>query len=723
MPRASHLRRQLSSVGTKLCAATLLVLGWVPALGYFAVSRHERSSLLAAKEDAAAMVARLFAAGLAAPLTFMDDKGAQEQASLLMANDEVIYGAVWSVDGDDPSRSLRKLGEVRRRAVTLEPPGDASSVLRTERVRDMVIVQSPVTDADHKVVGIALVAFSLDKENRAIEEVERRTLVGAAGLGLAVAALILALTQHLIVRRLGGLADAAKRFEDGAPVDLDVSGADEVGSLSRAFSAMMESIASRERRIEHRNRDMRRVLDNVAEGFFTVDRAGIMSAERSRVVDVWFGPPDESLRFADYIERIAPALAAWIKVGWASLDDEFMPLEVVLDQMSRRLERDGRFFDLEFRAIEDDEAQGPILVVVRDVTESVERERAEQAQREAIAIFRAIVGDRAGFDEFFAEASALVHEITDLDATDAARLVRAIHTLKGNAGTFEIESVVRVCHDVEQRILEQGGVPGAEDRGRIDAAWASVRQLREQLGGGGSPGDRIELHREDYDRLLADLEAPRGVDVHAIASTVRSFQHERGEARLARVAEQLRSIGRRLGKPDIEVDVQVSPSDLRLPADRWAGFWSVFAHVLRNTVDHGLERPDERASAGKNAAGHVGLALTLRGDQLDLSVSDDGRGIAWEKLRARASALGLPCAASAEVEELLYADAVSSRDVVTETSGRGVGMGAVRALVRASGGSIGVESVAGAGTTFHFRFPASTHCASAARAVANREAA
>src|SRR5262249_25429425 len=87
-------------------------------------------------------------------------------------------------------------------------------------------------------------------------------------------------------------------------------------------------------------------------------------------------------------------------------------------------------------------------------------------------------------------------------------------------------------------------------------------------------------------------------------------------------------------------------------------------------------------------------------------VADDGRGIAWDKIRERAASLGLPHATSADLEEALYADKVSTHATATETSGRGVGMGAVRDAVRACGGTIAVETAPGRGTTLRFGFPA-----------------
>lgn len=676
-----------------------MVITIVTAIVCVQLSRHERESMLSAKEKVAATVAHLFVAGLVAPLTFGDDKGAQEQTSLLIATDDVMYGAVWATQAEE-GKPLRKVGEIRPRELAVEPPVPHRDT-RVQRAPELVFAESPVVDATGNVVGMAQLAFSLEKENAAISALERRTLFGAAALALGVSVLLLGLTRTFIIRRLARLADAARRFENGEPVDIDTAGRDEVSTLAGAFAAMTASIATREQRISDRNRDLRRVLDNVAEGFLAVDPAGVMSEERSRVIDEWFGAPPSSV-FVQYMEAVAPAVAPWIRLGWASLADDVMPVEVVLDQLAQRFERGGRFYEIEFRPVMDGADLALVLVVVRDITERVERERAQREQRDAVAVFRRILADRIGFDEFFAEGTMLVERISLDDDADPAEIVRAVHTLKGTAGIFEIESVAAFCHEIEQHMSERASGPSAAERAQLASLWSVVSGLRDQLTAS-SRGSRLEIAREEYEQALSQLEA-RG-DTTEVASAMRRWVNERATTRLERVAGQLRSIAKRVGKPDVEIHANVSPADLRLPADRWAPFWTVIVHVLRNAVDHGIETSDERNRASKTGAGAISLSLVADEDGVALTIADDGRGIAWERIRARARELGLPATTAEELEEALFAESVSSRDVVTDISGRGVGMSAVRELVRACGGSIAIASAPGEGTSFRFLLP------------------
>jgi two-component system, chemotaxis family, sensor kinase CheA len=211
----------------------------------------------------------------------------------------------------------------------------------------------------------------------------------------------------------------------------------------------------------------------------------------------------------------------------------------------------------------------------------------------------------------------------------------------------------------------------------------------------------IELEEQQYRDLLALAQ-----DAGSRSLLVRKIEElamEPTRVRLERIAEQARRIARRLTKGDIEVAIE--DHDLRLDPKRWAAFWSAFIHAVRNAADHGLEEPDERASGGKSERGRLSLRTMARGNNLVVEIEDDGRGIDWAALGERARGLGFPAGNDAEIREALFRDGVSTAKHVSEISGRGVGMGAVRAAARALGGDVVVHSHPGQGTRVEITFP------------------
>jgi two-component system chemotaxis sensor kinase CheA len=187
-----------------------------------------------------------------------------------------------------------------------------------------------------------------------------------------------------------------------------------------------------------------------------------------------------------------------------------------------------------------------------------------------------------------------------------------------------------------------------------------------------------------------------------LQATLASWTREPLARRFERLSRQIRTLSRRLGRP--EPIVVMTGETLRLDTEGWQSFWSAMVHAVRNAVDHGIESADERRRAGKPEAGTIELAAVRSGDTVSFTVHDDGRGIDWERVAAKAADRGLPCATRAELVEALFADGLTTRDAVTELSGRGVGLSALRQTVEALAGSITVESTPGEGTTFRFSF-------------------
>jgi two-component system chemotaxis sensor kinase CheA len=135
-------------------------------------------------------------------------------------------------------------------------------------------------------------------------------------------------------------------------------------------------------------------------------------------------------------------------------------------------------------------------------------------------------------------------------------------------------------------------------------------------------------------------------------------------------------------------------------------------HLLRNCVDHGIERPQQREERGKPARATIKLAISQKNtDYVEIVVSDDGVGIDVQKVRAVAVKLGLAAPEDAakmderQVASLIFKSGVSTSPMITEVSGRGLGLAIVREKVEKVGGSVSIESTPGRGTTFRLSLP------------------
>jgi len=134
-------------------------------------------------------------------------------------------------------------------------------------------------------------------------------------------------------------------------------------------------------------------------------------------------------------------------------------------------------------------------------------------------------------------------------------------------------------------------------------------------------------------------------------------------------------------------------------------------HMVRNSGDHGLETPAERRAAGKPETGHITLNAYHEGGHIIIEIADDGRGLAMERIRAKALANGLASEAElaamteAQLHRFIFRAGFSTAAVVTAVSGRGVGMDVVKTNIEKIGGSIDLKSVQGQGSTFTIKIP------------------
>ncbi|MDJ0840615.1 MAG: chemotaxis protein CheA [Acidobacteriota bacterium] len=134
-------------------------------------------------------------------------------------------------------------------------------------------------------------------------------------------------------------------------------------------------------------------------------------------------------------------------------------------------------------------------------------------------------------------------------------------------------------------------------------------------------------------------------------------------------------------------------------------------HMVRNAADHGIELPEERMAVGKRDTGLIRVAMTESEEDIILSIKDDGKGFEYEKIRAKAVNMGI-IQEGAEMDErdlanVVFAPGFSTAEKVTDVSGRGVGMDAVKRAVEEAGGAIEIFSEQGLGTEFRIRLPKS----------------
>jgi two-component sensor histidine kinase/HPt (histidine-containing phosphotransfer) domain-containing protein len=456
-------------------------------------------------------------------------------------------------------------------------------------------------------------------------------------------------------------------------------------------------VAVRTQELDHRTREMAMVFDNVEQGFLTVSASGAMSTERSAILRSWLGEPPASGRFADYVAAVDPRFAASFALGWSEAFSGGAP-ELGFDQLPKRITAGARQLQLSYRAIGEGTVPDAILVVVSDNTGELERERAEAERRELIAAFERATADRKGFVGFCTAADELIRRIEG-DEVARGDLPRQLHALKSGAASFGIESVVNPCQALEPQLLDNPGPPSAESRRQLVQTWRAFASRAASLLGRRDVR-RLEIADEDVQRALAALRENR--PTADVLQTVTWWRLEPIARRFERVAEQGNRRARQVGKA---IQIETDDQGLRLDPERWAPFWSTLVHAVNNAIEHGTEDPAERKRSGKPETATISLRAMIEAGALAIEVRDDGRGIDWDQVRARATALGLRAETRDDLVEALFTDGMSTKDTATDRSHRGLGLAALRAAAQLENGKVTIASRPQRGTSLRFEFP------------------
>ncbi|HEU5186252.1 MAG TPA: chemotaxis protein CheA [Gemmatimonadaceae bacterium] len=273
----------------------------------------------------------------------------------------------------------------------------------------------------------------------------------------------------------------------------------------------------------------------------------------------------------------------------------------------------------------------------------------------------------------------------------------------------------------------------AGDVERVDVEDGQARTATERAEGGrarGARNVRIDLRRLDaLMNLIGELVITRGrllelamlrddpplTDAVTEASRlVTDLQDQIMASRMVpvwqvfdRFPRLVRDSSRALGK---QIEFTIEGKDIELDRSMLDEIGEPVVHLLRNAIDHGFEMPAERRAAGKPPAGKLVLSAARERSSITIRVSDDGRGIDRDRVLKKARHLGLVDASRSDLNDdelikIISRPGFSTAETVTDISGRGVGIDAVHARIRALGGSVEIRSVPGKGTTVTLRLP------------------
>lgn len=274
-------------------------------------------------------------------------------------------------------------------------------------------------------------------------------------------------------------------------------------------------------------------------------------------------------------------------------------------------------------------------------------------------------------------------------------------TLKTNTPALSLEKR-QTIHTSEQtkKVVESSSI--RVDIGKIDLLVNLVGELVITQSMLAMIGSEVTGGIEDkLDSALAELQR----NTREIQESVMSMRMLPMSVTFNRFPRVVRDLSSKLGK---KVDLEIEGGTTEIDKGMIEKLVDPLTHLVRNSIDHGIETIDERLAVGKSERGIVTLRAEQRGGSIEISITDDGAGLNRERILAKATENGLehdPDMPDAKVWDLIFEAGFSTAAEVTDVSGRGVGMDVVRRNIEAIGGRIEIESTLGKGSSFHIHLP------------------
>ena len=218
-------------------------------------------------------------------------------------------------------------------------------------------------------------------------------------------------------------------------------------------------------------------------------------------------------------------------------------------------------------------------------------------------------------------------------------------------------------------------------------------------------------------RELAKIRKSFENDIYSLETSIFSVQEKAFDLRMLPISIVLRPLENTIALEAMnlnkKVKCEIPDTDIALDKVILEELGDILMHIIRNALDHGIESPAERKKAKKNEEGTIRITCVREARYIELKISDDGRGLAYDKIRAKAIALypertdEIKGMSDRELSQFLFQSGFSTKDNVTALSGRGVGLDVVWSNVEKIKGRIKIESEAGKGTSFILHFPLS----------------
>lgn len=492
-------------------------------------------------------------------------------------------------------------------------------------------------------------------------------------------------------------------------------------------SELARQVAERTADLEERSTAITRLLDNANQGFLTFSTSLSIENEYSQKCLDIFGDMIEGRSIAELLYPDDIHKREFFEqtiLGIFEEEDEIKS-DAILSLLQQEFVINKKAIDVVYKRIEPHR----LMLILTDITDKKNLEQNIERERKTLKMVVSAISNSEEFFELLEEyQNFLAHRDKFVDFAQTPshnldELYRSIHTYKGLFSQKDFITTPQGLHKVETKLsswVHDGNVSNDMIQLMLNKIgfeiWLNkdIEILNNVLGDDFMDKKATIIIDDDtFEKLhskiseLINNQPDECHDLMELLDVIRMLKYKPIGDYFGSLPKYVELLGERLEKSLYPMEIC---DESKLTAgDELRGFAKSLIHVIRNSVDHGIETPEERVEHGKDEYGKILLSIADAGDSIVIEVSDDGRGIDREKLKQKAIEDGFKTASELEsdeaVMELLFEDYFSTKEEVSDISGRGIGLAAVRAEIQKIGGSYRVVSNKGLGTKFLFFIP------------------
>jgi HAMP domain-containing protein/signal transduction histidine kinase len=565
---------------------------------------------------------------------------------------------------------------------------------------------------DSFIRGVAHYKVSVDGILKQINNSRNILTVFFLITGTVIAFILIWMMQRIVVKPVLSIGSVVTKVGSG---DLDVrtniKSNDELGLLGTKLNEMISGLKEKReleltnREIETRNRENKKYLDNINEGLLLINPDLTISKQYSRFLTVIFNQEEVSgLKLSEFIypdtdkfSEEREELDQFVKMVFEKTKTDMEMILSINPLFNKRIsvnteqgDRSEIIIDAHFQRIFDGDKVENVMVIFEDRTQiiNIEMELEAARQKSQSELEQIAVILKAG-PEYFLEfvhdsAMNLTASMSELDSIENpesfTRLFRNLHSLKGSARYMDMKLLADKVHETENLIVE--------------------------LKNSGPDSEKKEIIKQHLDGLTEELDGIRD-----ITDRFSRFTESSGIGNVSRIEHFFETLRRMVTQiaEEMEKDVVlITRSNLEdFPYLR--EMRDPIIHLIRNSIDHGIEDSFERLTIGKESSAKVKLDIVILQDgKYTIVVSDDGRGINFKSVMSRAKEKGLigdSEVSNLKLAEILFSPSFSTRTEVSTISGRGVGLDVVSDAVKSLNGTISIATTTDKGTKFIIKLP------------------